>query len=271
MLTMKRHMIFFDIDGTLLDEKEGIVPESAVRALQKAKENGHLIFICTGRCKAIWPKNILDIGFDGVIGGCGTNIYYHGEELFHAGLDKKLQKEIVDDLVRFHIDGVLEGKSASYFRKDYWMPVVKQIFQDNGSFASKCQLFWEAEELDFDKMALWFDESSNMEAFRGKYEKQFEFILRDPTFYEVVPKGCSKATGIDFLCKHLGVDREQTVGVGDSTNDLPMLRYTGISIAMGSGNPDIFSDVDYVTTAVMEDGIEKALQHYKLIESEVAE
>ena len=77
MLTMKRHMIFFDIDGTLLDEKVGIVPESAVRALQKAKENGHLIFICTGRCKAIWPKNILDIGFDGVIGGCGTNIYYH--------------------------------------------------------------------------------------------------------------------------------------------------------------------------------------------------
>lgn len=262
---MKRHMIFFDIDGTLLDEKKGIVPESAVRALQQAKANGHLIFICTGRCKAIWPQDILDIGFDGVVGGCGTNIYYHGEELFHAKVDKVLQREIADDLLRFHIDGVLEGKSATYFRKDYWMPAVKQIFQDNGSFAMECQLFWEEAELDFDKMALWFDESSDMAAFREKYKDHFDFILRDPTFYEVVPRGCSKATGIEFMCKHLSFDREQTVGVGDSTNDLPMLEYTGISIAMGSGNPDIFPSVDYVTTAVMEDGIEKALQQYKLI------
>lgn len=69
-------MLFFDIDGTLLDEKEGIVPESTVRALHQAKKNGHLLFLCTGRCKSIWPKDILEIGFDGVVGGCGTNIFY---------------------------------------------------------------------------------------------------------------------------------------------------------------------------------------------------
>lgn len=262
---MNQHMIFLDIDGTLLDEKEGIVPESAVRALHRAKENGHLIFICTGRCKAIWPKDILAIGFDGVIGGCGTNIYYHEKELFHAQIDRKLQQEVVADLLRFHVDGILEGKEASYFRKDYWMPEVKQIFTDNGSFATECQLFWTEAEPDFDKMALWFDESSDMEAFRQKYAQQFDFILRSPTFYEVVPKGCSKATGIAFLCDYLCIGREQTIGIGDSTNDLPMLEYTDISIAMGSGNPDIFSSVDFVTSAVMEDGIEKAFMHYQLI------
>ena len=81
----------------------------------------------------------------------------------------------------------------------------------------------------------------------------------------MVPKGYSKATGIEFLCEYLNIDRKHTVGVGDSTNDLPMLSYTGISVAMGSGNPDIFSSVDYVTAPVMEDGIEKALRHYQLI------
>ena len=262
---MKRHMIFFDIDGTLLSEEEGIVPESAVRALQQARANGHLIFICTGRCKAIWPQEILDIGFDGVVGGCGTNIYYHGEELFHATIDRGLQRQIADDLFRYHIDGVLEGRSSSYFRKDSWIPVVKQIFQENGKFVFDCQLYWDEEELDFDKMALWFDGSSDMAAFKEKYEDRFDFILRDPTFYEIVPKGYSKATGIEYLCKYLEIDREHTIGVGDSTNDLPMLEYTGISIAMGNGNPDIFSAVDYVTAAVMEDGIEKALRHYSLI------
>ena len=73
---MEQYMLFFDIDGTLLDEKEGIVPESTVRALHQAKKNGHLLFLCTGRCKSIWPKDILEIGFDGVVGGCGTNISY---------------------------------------------------------------------------------------------------------------------------------------------------------------------------------------------------
>ena len=263
---MKQYILFFDIDGTLWDEETGEIPKSAVCALQQAKAKGHLLFICTGRCKAIWPESVLNIGFDGVVGGCGTDIYYHGEELFHATLDQKLQRQIADDLNRWHIDGVLEGKVESYFRKDYWMPFVKNIYEKNSIYSTDCSLFWDdKEELQFDKMALWFDESSNMEAFRRKYEDRFDFILRDPTFYEVVPKGYSKATGIEYICKYLGMERSQTVGVGDSTNDLPMLEYTQISIAMGSGNPDIFPAVDYVTAAVLDDGIEKALQHYHII------
>lgn len=263
---MKQYILFFDIDGTLWDEETGEIPKSAVRALQQAKAMGHLLFICTGRCKAIWPESVLNIGFDGVVGGCGTDIYYHGEELFHATLDQKLQRQIADDLNRWHIDGVLEGKVESYFRKDYWMPFVKNIYEKNSIYSTDCSLFWDdKEELQFDKMALWFDKSSNMEAFRRKYEDRFDFILRDPTFYEVVPKGYSKATGIEYICKYLGMERSQTVGVGDSTNDLPMLEYTQISIAMGSGNPDIFPAVDYVTAAVLDDGIEKALQHYHII------
>ena len=263
---MNTHMIFFDIDGTLLDEEMHIVPESTVRSLRQARENGHLIFICTGRCKNIWPQEILDIGFDGIVGGCGTNIFYHGEELLHTSLDPVLQREIADDLTRLHIDGVLEGKEKTYFRQDYWMPVVQGIHEENGIFSTQCQLFWETEEkLEFDKMALWFDESSDMAGFKEKYEDRFDFILRDPTFYEIVPKGYSKATGIEFLCRHLGIKREDTMGFGDSTNDMPMLEYTGISVAMGGGNPDIFPVVDYVTAPVMEDGIEKALKKYGMI------
>ena len=110
-------------------------------------------------------------------------------------------------------------------------PVVKSIFEENGTFSAKCQLYWEDADLNFDKMALWFDESSDMKSFKEQWENTFDFILRDPTFYEVVPKGYSKATGIDFLCKRLEIDRAHTVGIGDSTNDLTMLDFTGISIS----------------------------------------
>lgn len=261
---MKRYMLFFDIDGTLLDDETGVVPDSTVHAIHEARDRGHLLFLCTGRCQAIWPKQILEIGFDGVVGGCGTQILYHGKEIHHVTLDGKLQREIADDLQRFHIDGVLEGSKYSYFRKDIWMPVVQHIYEGNGAFSSECQKCWE-DELAFDKMALWFDGSSNMQAFKEKYENRFDFILRDPAFYEVVPKGCSKGNGIAMLCDYLKFNRRDTIGIGDSTNDLPMLEYTGISIAMGSGNPDIFPCVDYVTSPVMEDGIEKALRKYNII------
>ena len=267
---MDKRILFFDIDGTLIDEEKDIVPESAVQALKKAKENGSLLFLCSGRCLAIIPEDIMALGFDGMVGGCGTYIEIGGEEVYHHVLPEDLQKEVVQDLMRYHIDGVLEGKECSAFRHDYWMPVVKSIFKENGifaektSFSARTQCFWE-EEFSFDKMALWFDESSDMESFRRKYEKDFEFIQRDPTFYEVVPRGISKATGIQFVCQRLGIDIGQSIAFGDSANDISMLQAAGLSVAMGGGNPILFDQVDYVTDPVMEDGIANAMKHFNII------
>lgn len=261
---MERQILFFDIDGTLIDEKEDVIPESAKQALRQAKKNGHLLFICSGRCKAIIPDEIRNLGFDGMIGGCGTYIEYEGRELFHHQLPSRLQKEMIADLLDCHIDGVLEGKDCSAFRHDYWMPVVKNIFVENGSFKAKTQCFWE-EEFSFDKMALWFDESSDMEKFRRKYSGQFEFIRRDPVFYEVVPKGISKASGMRFVCDRLGISHTHTVAFGDSANDVSMLQCAHTSVAMGGGNPVLFDLVDYVTSPVMEDGIARAMEYLKLI------
>lgn len=267
---MEKRILFFDIDGTLIDEEMDIVPESAKAALCEAKKNGHLLFICSGRCKVIIPEEVINLGFDGIVGGCGTYIEIEGQQAFHHTLSGELQKQVIQDLQKYHIDGVLEGKDCSAFRHDYWMPVVKSIFAENGKFATnrsftaRTQCFWE-EEFSFDKMALWFDESSDMESFRGKYESQFDFILRDPTFYEVVPKGISKATGIHYVCDKLGMDMSRTIAFGDSANDISMLQCVNFSVAMGGGNPILFDRVDYVTSPVMEDGIAKALKYLNLI------
>ena len=278
-----KYLIFFDIDGTIIDNDEQVIPDSTIRTIRELRERGHICMICTGRCKDIWPKEILDIGFDGVVGGCGTHIIYHGEELLHATLPQELQREIADDLVNYHIDGVLEGSAHSYFHREPWMPPVVGFFKTprpvreiekvktgeaspvSPEFEAGRIEFLDANPLDFDKMALWYDETGDMAGFKEKYEDRFDFIERDPTFYEIVPKGYSKATGITFMCEHLGVSKERTIGVGDSTNDLPMLKLTGISIAMGDGNPAIFPEVDYVTAAVLDDGIEQAMKHFGLI------
>ncbi len=261
---MERHILFFDIDGTLIDEETDVVPESAKAALKSARAQGHFLFLCSGRCRAIIPEDVLALGFHGMVGGCGTYIEVEGKEVFHRTIPAGLQKELIEDLRRYHIDGVLEGRDCSSFRRDYWMPQVKRIFGENGSFTARTQCFWE-EDFSFDKMALWFDESSNMAEFRKKHETNFDFIERDPAFYEVVPKGVSKATGIDFVCDYLGMDKAKSISFGDSANDVPMLQCTAKSVAMGGGNPILFNLVDYVTDPVMQDGIANALKYFNLI------
>ena len=74
-----RKILFFDIDGTLLSHRTLTIPESAKRAVRKAKENGHLIFINTGRTISVINKEIKDLGFDGYICGCGSYIEVDGE------------------------------------------------------------------------------------------------------------------------------------------------------------------------------------------------
>ena len=82
---------------------------------------------------------------------------------------------------------------------------------------------------------------------------------------ECVPKGTSKATGIAWLCKYLGVPREETYAIGDSVNDLDMLAYVGHGIAMGNATQPPKEAAEFVTTDIHEDGIRNAMLHYHLI------
>ena len=98
-----------------------------------------------------------------------------------------------------------------------------------------------------------------------KYQEQLTFIDRGSGFYEVVPAGHSKATGIQFLMDYFDIPLKDTIAVGDSTNDLPMLEYAGLSIGMKKSDAPVLNTVDYVTDTVENDGICKAMRHFGLI------
>lgn len=80
--------------------------------------------------------------------------------------------------------------------------------------------------------------------------------------YEVVPKGISKATGIQVLMDYYGISLQDCYAIGDSTNDLPMLEFVPNSIAMGNSMKEILPYCAYQTANLEDDGIEKALKHY---------
>ena len=82
---------------------------------------------------------------------------------------------------------------------------------------------------------------------------------------EILVKGISKASGIDRVLEYFGADLKDTVALGDSTNDLPMIEHAGLGIAMGNASDQVKEIADYTTTAVDEDGLYNAFKYAGLI------
>lgn len=263
---MNKKIIFFDIDGTLLEEDTLTVPQSTLDALKKAQSNGHKCFVNTGRPRSTINTIITDIPFDGYICGCGTYIEYNNKILFHTQLNEELRKKVIHSSFDCHVEAVLEGINGAYFPKNTnnsQILSIKKIYEDSGFPVFTYDY---DDDIQFDKYAAWYDENSDIETYRQIISKDFDIIQRDTYFIEVVPLEYSKATGIQYIIDYLHSNIRNTISIGDSTNDIPMLSYTHESVAMGNSNPILFDLVTYKTDDIKNDGIEKALKHFNIID-----
>lgn len=266
---MSRKIAFFDIDGTLTSETDGSIPLSTKEAIRKSRENGHFMFINTGRCLYTIEKCFLDIGFDGVICGCGTNIYCNENGAFHELLyvsqTHKITCEILSHSRKFELDILFEGRNFVQF--DTARPLVTQggIEQYNIFINKKYEMSINPEDENFtcDKFVIWFQHAYDISAFRQVSDKYFSCIDRGGNFREFVPKDYSKASGIQYILDYYQLSIEDTCSLGDSNNDLPMLNYTKYSVAMGNSlPPSLFDQVTYVTANSSNNGIRQALAYY---------
>lgn len=259
--------LFFDIDGTLitLDDRH-IMPESTKEALYIAKENGHKIFINTGRVKTAIDRHLLDFGFDGLVCGCGTYIEYHGKTLFHNKLEKERCIRYADRLREYKFQSMFEGKDRLFIEGDFgpgsFMEYIYHYFSENSEYPIEGVGH---PDFIFDKFTTVRMPESDSEAFEKNFSKDFTVIPHFGKVYELVPKGFSKATGIQFLIDYLGGSLDACYAFGDSINDLEMLKYVPHSVAMGNSVEAVFDVVEYKTKEILEDGIKEALVHYGLI------
>ncbi len=261
---MDQKIIFFDIDGTILSNRNYKISESTIEAIRQAKANGHLTFINTGRTFSEIDDMIKEVGFDGYVCGCGTYISYDSSVLLHSTIDSDICQRVIADFNKYDMNAVLEGHSAIYFNKNIKHPKLQRLqnMYHNLNFNVG---FWDDSDIVFDKFCIWFDSLDNIQDLQIKYDDLFEFIYRGELFVEVVPKGYSKATGIQFLLSHLNISHENAYALGDSANDLSMLSYVKHSIGMGNSEELIKKTVSYLTKDVDEDGVAHALKHFNII------
>jgi Cof subfamily protein (haloacid dehalogenase superfamily) len=261
---MDRKILFFDIDGTILSHRTYTISESTKLAIQKAQANGHLAFINTGRVISAIPRELLELGFDGFVCGCGTYVSYRDQILLQKFIPEELTKRMIVDLRELGLDAVLEGSDAIYYDDSTTNPIVKRVreYHDNNGFPTGS---WDDHTIVINKFCIWSSLEIEIRTFMDKYTEYFDFIDRKQNLYEVVPKGYSKASGIQFLIDHLNIPFESTYAFGDGENDLPMLQYAKHTIAMGNAPQAIKDIVSFVSLDVDEGGIQYALEHYGLI------
>jgi hypothetical protein len=263
-----KKLLFFDIDGTVLSEGEHrYVPESTKEAIRRLQEKGHLCFINTGRSWAEIHDNIASLGFDGFVCGCGTYIRYHDEILLANQIPLKLSDTVYESLHTCHLEWLLEGQHAIYYSNLPYKTHIGDFHREyHALFPDRCIDYPpEKRGLCFDKFCICTKKESDLSSFMNQFQKDFSFIDRGHGFYEVVPIGYSKASGIQFLMDYFKIPRKDTIAIGDSSNDMPMLEFAGLSIAMKKSDAIVLETADYVTDTVENDGIYQAMKHFGLI------
>lgn len=262
----KKKALFFDIDGTILSEITGEVPKSAVQALRQAMDKGHLTFINTGRTWCALPEIIRQMPFSGYLCGCGTYIQYGDEVLFQRSIPMERADAIVRMLRENHSDMILEGTQDCFVpeRRTRFdrLEGTRRYFRGLGLGMER---YTEQGGLEYDKFVFYTDEKSNLPAIFEDLSRDMEIMDRREGFYEVVPKGYSKATAIDYILRHFKMNRDDAYVFGDSSNDLSMFEAVTHAVAMGAHDPVLDAHTEFVTRTVEEDGLAYAMKHYGLI------
>lgn len=258
-------VVFFDIDGTLVDEETQMIPDSAIRALHKLRENGHIPVVNTGRPYALIDDRIRELPFSGWVCGCGTEVLLDGQWLIQVRLSEELCRSVREDVHACNMQVVYEPSLPGVYLDGEYSThptIVKECkkLEDRGFFVKPLE-----ENQVFLKFVTYDGDNSRREEFLKRMKPRFTCIDRGDTMLEIVLKGHSKAGGMEKLLQHLGISKKDSMAIGDSTNDLPMFGVAGHTVCMGNGMEELKQQAEYITDTVLNDGIEKALQYFGLI------
>ncbi|MCC8105137.1 MAG: Cof-type HAD-IIB family hydrolase [Clostridiales bacterium] len=256
--------LFFDIDGTLWDFKN-YIPDSTREAIRALKANGHLVFLCSGRCRAyIQNPDLLSLGFDGIVSGCGTRVEYQGQQLFYKTVPSDLAVRTVETVRKFGFRPILEGAFHLYLdRSEFGQDAYgEKVIREMGDRLLPIKELWGQWEIS--KLSCATNNADRQSCFAA-LNTDYDYIVHNENVVEMVPKGFHKGIGIQKVCELLNIEPAGTFAFGDSVNDLGMFTTAGTAVAMGNGSDAAKAAADFVTDSLYDNGIYNACQHFGLI------
>ena len=261
----ERSLIFLDLDMTLWDH-ELKIPKSAVHAIEKTVEKGNLVFLNTGRSRANTHYEALEaLPLSGMICACGGHIELEKNILKETLVPWEKVKRALGIFKEEHMPVVVEGRDAHFMnREDFHNdPYVSILWSRLGSLAHTLSDLTEKDAVN--KFSCDITEKTDFERVRSILSDDFDFINHNGIVVEIIPKGISKAKGIDELLSITHDSPEKVYAFGDGMNDLEVIESVSHGVAMGNAAPVIKEKAAFVTTDINEDGIKNAFLHFGLI------
>lgn len=261
-------VIALDMDGTLLNSKKELLEETKQYFKEfHTKGTETLLVLCTGRPETGIRPYLKDLGYleenHYIISQNGANIYESqtGKRVMDAFVDSAaIQKWI--ELGKKHGISVMGAGVGYYYSFDEdpteWMEFDVKIV------SGKLKRITTEESLstDFYKLLLLGDEEqlNEFETFIPQEWRDEFYVVRSQKYLvEVLTKGVNKAFGLEKLAKELNIQPSEIAAIGDAANDIEMLEYAGLAIAMGNASEEVKAISDIVTDTNENNGVIKAI------------
>jgi Cof subfamily protein (haloacid dehalogenase superfamily) len=260
---MQIDLIALDLDGTLLDPNEKVSPRNRA-AIRGALEAGIRVVLVTGRGVGLPIAISRELHLNLPIICChGALIkdFQANRTLFHQPVPLQYAKPMVEYAMQNEISVVL------YSEETFWRIEGSQMYMDDMTSAD-----WRS-VTSFDAVLaagaptfMRFLGSGSVEKVMERF-RDWPLNFRRETWYEfvecaVLNRDASKRTALARLCADFQIPSEAVLAIGDSRNDVPMLRWAGIGIAMGNASPEVKESVRFVTASNKEDGVALAIDRF---------
>ena len=284
-------IVFIDVDGTILEHGSVIAP-STVTAIRSARRAGHTVYLCTGRSAGDIHPAVREIGFDGVIsngGAFAVRIDDDGTEqpiaahLMPRALTDRMLGYFADRGIHYFLqtdDAVYAspgiGAAADEFfrqRRDRHAEDLRALGLDDDDAPLPAISYRPLDEVDLDqvvKATFISADSDTLARAQADLGDAFHVIpgsipMPGGSNGEIAPLGVNTGSAIVEVLDALGLDAADSVGIGDSWNDVEMFDVVGTAVAMGGADPELQARADFVTTGVLDDGVHGALVRLGLV------
>lgn len=257
---MEKKIVFFDIDGTLLDSNNTILP-STKQAIRQLQQRGVYTAIATGRTPNMFQSIRQELNIESYVSINGQYVIFEGLEIYKNEIETNQLGSLVEDAAS-------HGHEMAFYNHKHVCataerhPYIEDCFHSvHLNYPSYNRNFYRENPVC---QGILFCEEGDENYYETSYPN-FEFVRWHNRAIDVLPKGSSKAIGIQQFIKRAGFSVENTFAFGDGRNDMQMLSYVGTGIAMGNAVDELKQCADVVTKSCDEDGIVTGLKAVHLL------
>ncbi|MFD2639400.1 Cof-type HAD-IIB family hydrolase [Piscibacillus salipiscarius] len=267
---MEKHLIALDLDGTLLNDDK-IISARTIQTLKTAKEQGHVVMIATGRPYRVSKQFYQQLGLDTPIVNMNGAYVHHplnkNWDHMHSPLPKNVALDIVDTSTQYGVQNIMAEIMDQVFINQESEHIFNQFFLEGLEKPAKIGHLRETLDGDPSSLLVHPNEDS-VKPIRQILDDQHASVIDHRKWgapfhvIEIIRSGLHKAIGVKKVAEEYGIPQNRIIAFGDEDNDLEMIDYAGVGVAMNNGIYELKNIAKEITLTNHEDGVAQFIEEY---------